>query len=66
LQAAQECRRIDAYLWHKPKAVCRFWKCADSDLAVFRLWWPHLSTDQHQIPCTDQIRQCRLCIRRWI
>jgi len=34
--------------------------------AVFRLWWAHLSTDQHQIPCTDKIRQCRLCIRRWM
>jgi len=31
--------------------------------AVFRLWWAHLSTDQHQIPCTDKIRQCRLRIR---
>jgi len=30
-------------------------------LAVFRLWWPHLSTDQHQISCTDKIQQCRLC-----
>jgi len=32
-------------------------------LAVFGLWWPHLSTDQHQIPCTDKIRQRRLCIQ---
>jgi len=34
--------------------------------AVFRLWWAHLSTDQHQIPCTDKIRQCRLCIQWWM
>jgi len=29
--------------------------------AVFRLWWPHFSTDEHQIPYTDKIQQCRLC-----
>ena len=34
--------------------------------AVFRLWWAHLSTAQHQIPCTDKIRQCRLCIQWWL
>jgi len=31
-------------------------------LAVFRPWWPHFSTDQQQIQCTDKIRQCRLCV----
>jgi len=34
--------------------------------ALFRLWWAHFSTDQHQIPCTDKIRQCRLCIQWWM
>jgi len=31
--------------------------------AVFRLWLPRFSTDQHRIPCTDNIQQCRLCIQ---
>ena len=34
--------------------------------AVFRLWWAHFSTDEQQIPCTDKIRQCRLCIQWWM
>jgi len=31
--------------------------------AVFRLWLPRFSTDQHRVPCTDKIQQCRLCIQ---
>jgi len=34
--------------------------------AVFRLWWPDFSTDQHHIPCTDKTKQCRLCIQWWM
>jgi len=32
-------------------------------LAVFKLWWPHFATDQHQIAHTEKTQQCRLCIR---
>jgi len=34
--------------------------------AVFRLWSAYFSTDQHQIPCTDKIPQCRLCTQWWV
>jgi len=32
-------------------------------LTVFNRWWPHFSTDQHQIAHTDKIQQCRLCVQ---
>ena len=71
VQAAQKCGRIDAYcLWDNPEVVCRFdFRGVRIPIsAVFRLWWTHFSTDQHQIPCrpTHKIRQCRLCIQWWM
>ena len=53
------CRMITSTIlyWFSPNFACGW-----------EMWshWRHCLWDQHQIPRTDKIQQCRLCIQRWM